>query len=291
MIRKEPMILSFHPCFVGDRQIILGDRRLNSEDLSLIHQADVIILPQSCAFWLYEACKKSSALLFPSYDKRFEYPGKMGQSLLFKEVNSPHPETKRWCSVGEYKKAHPERGRFPHQPPFLIKADKSHEAEGIHLITDEATLEASLNNLILLEKSGFAGFITQELIASGGNVLRVVILGRTFFTYWKRPQNREIIINTISRGAKIDTEWRPDLQKIGKAFAGEFSTNTGINVAAIDFVFPISDPDPQPQFLEVNYYFGRRGLGGSVNYYHLLHEAIKEWLDEKGFDPRSVSLV
>jgi len=77
------MILSFHPCFADDIQIILKDRDLNSDDLALIREAEVIILPQSCKFDLYQACKNSSALIFPNYEARFEYPGKIGQSLLF----------------------------------------------------------------------------------------------------------------------------------------------------------------------------------------------------------------
>jgi hypothetical protein len=39
------MILSFHPCFVADAQIILGDRKLDSTDFSLINRAEAIVLP------------------------------------------------------------------------------------------------------------------------------------------------------------------------------------------------------------------------------------------------------
>jgi len=43
--------------------------------------------------------------------------------------------------------------------------------------------------------------------------------------------------------------------------------------------------------LEINYYFGRRGLGGTINYYRLLYKAVQDWLEEAGFDPESASLV
>ncbi|MBW1888483.1 MAG: hypothetical protein JRI52_09070, partial [Deltaproteobacteria bacterium] len=71
----------------------------------------------------------------------------------------------------------------------------------------------------------------------------------------------------------------------------KLSRATCINLAAIDFVFPFDRPDPYPLFLEINYYFGRRGLGGSLNYYRLLFEAVQEWLKENGLDPESVELV
>jgi ribosomal protein S6--L-glutamate ligase len=38
--------------------------------------------------------------------------------------------------------------------------------------------------------------------------------------------------------------------------------------------------DPVPMLLEINYFFGRKGLGGSKAYYKLLHEEIQAWLAE-----------
>jgi len=42
------MILSFHPCFDANVQVILGARRLDSPDLELIRDAEAIVLPQGC---------------------------------------------------------------------------------------------------------------------------------------------------------------------------------------------------------------------------------------------------
>ena len=39
------MILSFHPCFDADVQVVLGKRSLCSTDLRLIGEAGAIILP------------------------------------------------------------------------------------------------------------------------------------------------------------------------------------------------------------------------------------------------------
>ena len=285
------MILSFHPCFAADAQIILGSHSLDIDDRTHIREADVIILPQACSSELFQACKDSSALVFPNYDMRFKYPGKIGQSLLFKKLNFLHPETIQWPSVEKFRKACHKPGYFPHKIPFFIKENDSHEAEGIYLITGQTTLESAMNNLTLMEQSGFSGFISQDLIASEGNVLRAVIIGERLITYWKRPENPGQIITTISRGARIDKDWRIDLQEKGSMKAREFSVATGANLTAIDFVFPLSNPDPQPVFLEINYYFARRGLGGSLNYYRILLKAIQEWLLVNGFNPESVTLV
>jgi ribosomal protein S6--L-glutamate ligase len=285
------MILSFHPCFDADVQIILGDRKIDSRDLELIRKATAIILPQGCSAQLYDACSSSNALTFPNYEMRFKYPGKMGQSLMFKHFRCPHPKTLIWKTVKEFKRQYQRPDAFPHKLPFLIKANKAHEAEGIHLVKDGHSQRAALEHLAHLERADLSGFVTQEFIPTEGNVLRAVIIGNRIVTYWKRPNRQGTIITAVSRGAVIDPDWRPDLQEKVKAQACEFSKAAGLDLAAIDFVFPFSEKDPEPLFLEVNYYFARRGLGGTLNYYRLLHQAISEWLAEAGLDPKSVKLV
>jgi ribosomal protein S6--L-glutamate ligase len=234
---------------------------------------------------------KSSAHIFPNYNRRFRYPGKTGQVRLFKAFGFPHPRSAVWSSVASFR-AFKKRGeRFPHEIPYLIKADMSHEGSGVFIIEDRVALEASLNRLSLMENSGQKGFVTQDFIESGGNVLRGVILGHQLFTYWKRPIQSGQQITTISRGAGIDKEWRGDLQRKARRQVRAFSKATGIDLAAIDFVCSLSEPEPVPLFLEINYYFGRRGLGGAERYYHTLWESIRDWLRMKGLDPSSVTLA
>ena len=57
-----------------------------------------------------------------------------------------------------------------------------------------------------------------------------------------------------------------------------FCLQTGVNLAAFDLVFPADDTGPL--FLEINYTFGRTGLGGSENFYLLLQEAVDRWLQD-----------
>ncbi len=233
----------------------------------------------------------ASALLFPNYDARFKYPGKIGQVRLFKSLAFPHPRTVIWRSIEELTGVIRESEAYPHEIPFFLKADGHHEAEGVYLIKDSESLESVLARFSRLYHLESRGFLTQDLIPSGGNVLRAVIIGREIITYWKRPSSQKDIITTIRHGATIDKDWRMDLQEKGRIAAWTLSAITEINLAAIDFVFPLNDTNPEPLFLEINYYFGRRGLGGSVKYYHRLFQSIQEWLQQKGFNPRSISLV
>jgi ribosomal protein S6--L-glutamate ligase len=282
------MIISFHPCFVADAQVILADRQLSADDRRLIQTADAIILPQSCSLALYKACKNSGAHVFPDYDLRFRYPGKIGQSILFEKLRIPHPATKRWRSVKKFRALLKEQGAPPHKMPFFLKADKSHEGDGVLFVTDRDSLETALARL---EKAALDGFISQELIPCRGNVLRAVVLHKKIMTYWKRPGRPNEVITTISHGSRVDKVWKPALQEKGRAQAQWIAEKTGINLAAFDFVFDLGNPDPQPLILEINYYFGRRGLGGSLRYYRLLLKAIREWLKENGFDAGLIRLA
>ncbi len=287
------MILSFHPCFEADAQITLADRDLAVADFDLIRQAQAILLPQTCSRRLYEACRESAGFLFPNYDTRFEYPGKIDQIRLFKDLGCQLPKTWTWPSVAAFE-AHRknEPGVFSLAWPFFVKTNKDHEAEGVYLVTDERGLEAVLGRLRRKEAAHSSGFLTQEMISAEGHALRAVVLGRRVITYWKRPpQEDSQAITTISHGARIDRDWRPDLQEKATGQTLRLVAATGIDLAAVDFVFPLTRPDPEPLFLEINYYFGRRGLGGTLNFYQLLLETIRAWLLEHGLNPAAVRLL
>ena len=291
MNNRSSKILSFHPCIVAHKQIILGSRNLCSEDHLLIHEADAIILPQSCSYDVYKAFNASDAHLFPNYNARFKYPGKIGQARLFQNIEIMHPKTIVWESLTAFQDAMRENKAFPHKKPFLLKTNHSHEADGVFLIQDSDSLESALDVFKGFEQAGYNGFISQDMISSGGNVLRVVIIGHHLISYWKRPKNKNQLITTVNRGALIDAGWKKDLQEKGKTQVSILSSSTGINLAAIDLLFHMEHDDPKPLTLEINYYFGRRGIGGSLQYYQFLFKATQDWLKEKGHDPEAISLV
>jgi ribosomal protein S6--L-glutamate ligase len=63
------------------------------------------------------------------------------------------------------------------------------------------------------------------------------------------------------------------------SLADNFRKLTGINLAGIDIIFHKDDLEgKKPLLLEVNYFFGRKGLGGNEVYYQLLNETVREWL-------------
>jgi len=63
----------------------------------------------------------------------------------------------------------------------------------------------------------------------------------------------------------------------------DFCRKTGINLAGFDFLFSSENYyNDEPLFLEINYFFGRKGLGGSEKFYKILNSEIAKWIKSLG---------
>ena len=209
--------------------------------------------------------------------------------MIFWLRKTRFPKTMQWDSIDHFIEAL--NNVFPHEFPFLIKEDRRHEAEGIHIIRDDRDIDVSLNKISKRYNLKTTRFISQDFIYAKGNALRVVIMEDSYISYWKRAANPGQEISTISNGAIVDKKWEPQLQEKGIKMAKLLSEKTGINLAAVDFIFDLNKSDPDPLLLEINYSFGRTGLGGTINYYKLLFKVLTKWMEKNGFDSTKVKLV
>jgi ribosomal protein S6--L-glutamate ligase len=284
------MIVSLNPCLDADEYILTGSRPLSRDELKLIGRAQAVLLPQGCSRDLHAACVAAGPALFPEYGPRFSFPGKVGQNLLFKRHGLPHPRTLIWRTTGQFLDALEENTQI-HPRPFIVKRNLAHEGYGVFFIEDDSSLAEAMDSVAADEDREDGRFITQDFIPPGGAALRVVIIGSRSISYWKRTGSEKDKIATIRRNAVVDHNWKPELQTAGIELCRNLSLRTGINLASVDVIFPLEEPDPAPLLLEINYFFGRKGLGGSENYYRLLQEAAREWLSKLGHDPRRVRLV
>jgi ribosomal protein S6--L-glutamate ligase len=85
----------------------------------------------------------------------------------------------------------------------------------------------------------------------------------------------------VAGGAAIDGRSDPALQAAAVETARRFCRRTGLQMAGFDFIFDESQalaPSDLPLMLEINYFFGRRGLGGSERFYRILTEEVDKWL-------------
>ncbi|MGD9090073.1 MAG: hypothetical protein PVI38_16360, partial [Desulfobacterales bacterium] len=128
------------------------------------------------------------------------------------------------------------------------------------------------------ERSGQKGFLLQEYVPTQGRTLRVVIIGQRFISYWRIQEGADAFKSSVSQGARIDAALAPERQKVAKEFVRGFCSKTRINLAGFDVIFAPGKGSMRPLMLEINYFFGRRGLGGSDAYYEILKQEIKAWI-------------
>jgi len=273
------MIVSFHPWFEADKNIICAGREPDSGDLAAIKTADAVVLPQGCYKSLYEMARDNCANVFPDFDAKFKYPGKIGQIKLFQEKGVSLPKTVIFRNTDSFI---PNFASFSKchcfDFPFVFKFDWGGEGENVYLIKSVKDLQGVLQKAAIYESTGQAGFLMQEYISSQNRSLRVVVINRKIITYWRVLKNREGFCSNLSQGAVIDFDADPDLQEMAAFSVKNFCRQAKINLAGIDILFSSDAQIKEPLFLEINYFFGRKGLGGSEKYYELLVAEIRRWI-------------
>ena len=274
------MILSFHPLYEGDVNRLCAGRDPDAEDRAAMRQATAVILPQGCRESLYRTAVRTCGRVFPNYAARFAYPGKIGQIRLFQKVGVPHPTSFCFADTAAFLHQDP-ASNGPLAPPAVVKLNWGGEGRGVFPIKQTGDLNDIIARLQSYETTGQRGFIIQKWVPSSARALRVVVTGRELFSYWRVMASQDALLANLAGGGTIDHCSDCHLIAAAERATSAFCRQTGINLAGFDFLF-CSDPavaDPQtPLFLEINYFFGRRGLWGSDGYYQRLLHAIDHWL-------------
>jgi ribosomal protein S6--L-glutamate ligase len=276
------MILSFHPMFVGNENILCAGRDPGPEELATIKSADAVVLPQGCPFPLYDMARQHCANVFPNYDARFRYPGKTGQAELFKARNVPHPASMVFQNTRDFYDRYDNAKKRPFEFPFVFKFSWGGEGDTVFLIDSPQAFLAVLQKAVDFEQPDAQGFLIQKYITTDHKSLRVAVIGKKIVSYWRIQNSNKNFYTSVSKGAEIDAESDPHLQNKAKTSIKDFCRRTGINLAGFDLLFSKEDIAHTPQFLEINYYFGREGLGGSFVFYQMLEAEIIGWLKDIG---------
>jgi len=276
-MRKEAKgpVLSFHPMIDGD--YFLWDRGNWDHDLVMkLTASRAVILPQTVQGELYSLCRFLCPMVFPNYDLRFQWQGKVGNTLLFWAYNVPHPRTQVFPRVEALMRPHPAMNHsLPALPPFpfVLKAACGGEGKHTWLIETSNDLQQALKILERREWHREFGFVIQEFLPDLERDLRVVVIGDLVLSYWRKSAN---FLHNIAQGGEIDKRSAPDLQARGRQAVVELCARTGINLAGFDLVF--LPGSPEPLFLEINYTFGWTGIGGAEKFNDLLKQAVDRWL-------------
>ncbi|MBW2406046.1 MAG: hypothetical protein JRF17_01640 [Deltaproteobacteria bacterium] len=277
------MILSYHPCFEADKNRLCAGRKPGAGDVSVIQEADAVILPQGCHESLYTLARNTCKHVFPNFDAKFKYKGKIGQIQLFQKTNAAHPKTEMHQNMNAFSMHYGgslEKPNFDF--PFVFKFDWGGDGDNVYLIQSVENFSKVLQTARKYESSGQKGFIIQEYVPSNNRSLRVVVIGQTIVSYWRIQRNKDYFLSNVAKGAMIDYDADPDLQKTAVESVKDFCSQTRINLAGFDILFSFHSKVKTPLFLEINYFFGRQGLGGSEKFYNLLTKEIMNWIQSLG---------
>jgi ribosomal protein S6--L-glutamate ligase len=273
------MIVSFHPLFEADQNIICAGREPGADDLAAVKAAEAVILPQGCRQSLYEMARDNCRHVFPDYETRFNYPGKIGQMRLFQKNGTAHPHAETYASLTDFRRQYGDDPKdVGFDLPCVFKFDWGGEGETVYRIDSREDLKNVLQKAADFEKSGQKGFLIQEYVPIEGKTVRVVIIGRALISYWRIQESTDAFLSGVSRGARIDAELDPERQNVARVFAKNLCNKTGINLAGFDVIFAPVREYIKPLMLEINYFFGRRGLGGSDAFYEILKREIQNWI-------------
>ena len=268
------MLLSFYPLIDGDLNLDLSNPRLfATETIKLIKRAKAIVLPPYCTACQYWFCK-GYAEVFPNFDTRFYFGGKFGHTFLFSLCEVPFPPTKLYTGIEDFKKRHLENNEplFPY--PIVIKWSKGGGGAFVYKVNTIKGLLGALETFKRYEHRG-PTFIIQPYIEHGGRDLRVVVIGKSILTYWRIQTNPKEFRSNVGRGARIEYGVAPALEKKAIELTKKVCNLTGINLAAFDILFP--EENPRPLFLEINYRFGLKGIGGPSAFRKVIKREAKSW--------------
>jgi len=272
------MILSFHPRVRGDVNLRLTLKGLFTDtQAQAIASAHGVVVPQRIKSHQYQFCRARCPNLFPDYTYRFGFEGKYANIQLFRKFTAPYPETSCYESVHDFKRRHDEN-KEPHLPfPFVLKGDEGGGGWAVFLVRDRHELRERLKRLADVTVHATRRFIAQAFVPHEGRDLRVVVIGKIIKAYWRCQNDPQEFRNNVGRGAVIRDHLDPALTAKGIRCVREFCSKTGINLAAFDVLFDRSRPKPKPLLSEINFVFGRKGLGGSECFRELLNDAVREW--------------
>ncbi|MDH3568222.1 MAG: ATP-grasp domain-containing protein, partial [Desulfobacteraceae bacterium] len=262
---------------------LCAGRKPVTDDLSAMLAADAIILPQGCHESLYTMARSNCKHVFPNFDAKFKYKGKIGQIQLFQKTNTAYPRTETYLNMNAFSIHY---GGSPKKPifdfPFVFKFDWGGDGDHVYLVQSAENFSKVLQIAKKYEHSGQKGFIIQEYIPANKRSLRVVVIGQTIVSYWRVQRNTDHFLSNVAKGAMIDYDTEPDLQKTAIKSVKNFCSQTRINLAGFDILFSSQAKVKTPLFLEINYFFGRQGLGGSEKFYDLLIKEIMKWIESLG---------
>ena len=234
--------------------------------VGLVKDAAGVFLPTYVTPSRYDSIVRHSRSWFPRFQAKFRYCGKIRQVRLFRKLGVPHPPSLLFRNPEHLRSFFPKRGS-PWGYPFVLKGDTGGGGSRVFPVRHPQELEVRLAGLPPDEP-----VLIQQWVDHGGKDLRVVVYGDAAVSYFRIGGGT--FYNNLCRGGREDHASCPELQEMGRFAALDLCARAEIDLAGLDLMFP---PRSRPVFVEINFHFGRKGLGGTPGHRRHLSEAVRRW--------------
>ncbi len=242
---------------------------LDEPSINLIKNAAGVLMPKYFSPIRYQYIASIARTHFPNLAPRYNYRGKAKQVRLFRRFNIPHPRTIIFDTAIQARNILRTK-QVPFDLPFVLKGDRGGGGSTVFPISSWEEFEYKIIELPLNEP-----ILIQEWIENQGMDLRVVVIGQIIKSYFRL--GGESFYNNVSKGARIDYNLCPGKQKEGIKMAYNLSKFLNIDLGAFDIMFPVNAP---PLLIEINFLFGRIGLGGTKGFNELYIKAVRNWIEK-----------
>lgn len=267
---QEPYFVSFHPEIPMEENLPVFSPLEDPKTQEILKSAAGVLIPSYVTPRRYRSITQWCRSWFPRLDARFDYGGKTRQITLFGAQGVRHPESVTFqnaTELMEHAASHDPPGGYP----CILKGDTGGGGSTVFPIRTPADLARCVERL-----PSDRPMLLQRWVDHGGMDLRVVVYGRQAVSYFRIGGGR--FYNNVCRGGRLNHERRPDLQQRGIDAVRALCERTAIDVAGFDLMFPDSG---EPVFIEINFHFGRKGLGGTPGHRRFWSRAVEQWREAR----------
>lgn len=266
MHQNQGYFVSFDPAFAVEENVPPFSDLEDPGLLALLRGAIGVILPLYLSPRRYDIVTRHARDWFPRLETRFRYRGKCSQIRLFRQLGVRHPESRLFPNPSALLES-VVSCRLPFEYPLVLKGDSGGGGVSVFPIREFRDLQRHAGRL-----KGDEPALLQRWVHHGGRDLRVVVYGQKALSYFRVGDGS--FYNNVCRGGQLDHDSDAELQRAGRSAVLTFCRRASIHVAGFDLMFPDDGP---PVFVEINFHFGRKGLGGTRAHQHHLHDAIEHW--------------
>lgn len=265
-MKTEPFFVSFYPRIPMEENLSVFEDLDDPGIQQLLVHAAGILLPPYTPPWRYREITRLARNWFPRLEARFDCFGKSKQIQLFRRIGVRHPRTHLFANPSRLMDDFTS-GECCWEYPAVLKGDRGGGGSTVYPIYQPGDLPGCLDKLAQDEP-----VLLQTWVNHGGKDLRVVTYGDHTISYFRVGDGR--FYNNVCRGGRIDYELCPAQRRKGSWAVLEFCRRAAIDVAGFDLMFP---DDGDPVFIEINFHFGRKGLGGILGHHGHMLKAVRHW--------------